>query len=148
MSHVATIDLEIRDLEALAEAAKRIGMEFIRDQKTYRWWGESVGDYPIPDGFKVEDLGICEHALCITPSKRKREDPYEIGVVRRRDGRPGFTLLWDFIDHDLVNIAGKNGVNLKREYAAVVARKQAMAQGFMVNEQRQVDGSIRMVLSR
>lgn len=38
MSHVATIDVEVKDLDALAEAAARIGMELVRGQSTYRCW--------------------------------------------------------------------------------------------------------------
>jgi len=142
MSHVATIDVEVKDLDALQEAAKRLGMEFMHGQKTYKWWGQSVGDYPIPVGFTEDDLGNCEHAI------HSPDAAYEIGVVRRRDGRPGYQLLWDFIDGRLVKVVGENGCNLKREYAAVVARKQAMAQGFTVNEMRQADGSIQMRLTR
>lgn len=153
MSHVATVDLEIRDLDALAEAAGRVGLELVRGQQTYRWYGEHVGDYPPPAGFMPEDLGKCEHALVVAGDFSGRSEwmkPYEIGVVRRRDGKPGFALLWDFYDggNGLQDKVGPGCRNLKREYATVVARKQAIAQGFTVNELRQPDGSIRLRLTR
>jgi hypothetical protein len=146
MSHVATVDVEIKDLDALAEACKRIGLEFVSGQQTYRWYGMSVGDYPLPAGFTADELGKCEHAIRIPGS----ETAYEIGVVCRRDGRAGHTLMWDFWagGKGLEALAGKDCRNLKREYAAVVAKRQAQRSGFQVNEQRQPDGSIRMVLSK
>jgi hypothetical protein len=142
MSHVATVNLEIRDLDALAQAGKRLGMEFHRGQTTYKWWGHSVGDYPIPEGFTAEDLGKCEHAL------KSPDAAYEIGVVRRRDGKPGWQLIWDFIDGRLVQVVGKDCCKLKQAYGAAVARKHAMANGFVVAEQQQSDGSIRMLLRK
>lgn len=138
MSHVATIELEVKDLDALEAAAKRLGMELRRGQTTYEWWGRSEGDYPIPEGFTADDLGKCEHAL------HHPGADYEIGIIKRRDGRPGYTLLWDFIDRDLVRVVGHEGRNLKREYATVVAMKQAIASGFRVQELKQQDGSIQL----
>jgi hypothetical protein len=92
MSHVESIKLNITDLDALEAACKSIGLELSRGQKTYRWWGHSVGDYPIPAGFTANDLGKCEHAIRIP----NNNSAYEIGVVKNRDGRDGYTLLWDF----------------------------------------------------
>lgn len=153
MSHVATVDLEIRDLDALASACRRLGLELMRGQTTYRWYGMHVGDYPLPVGFTAEELGTCEHAVRIAGDNVNREGggaAYEIGVVRRRDGRPGYQLLWDFWQggNGLQAKAGDDCNGLRREYAFEVARKQAMAQGFTVNEQRQADGSIRLLMRR
>lgn len=138
MSHVATIDLEVKDLDALEQAAKRLGMVFHRGKPDYRWWGRHEGDFPLPAGFSEDDLGKCEHVLAHPNAE------YEIGIVRRRDGRPGFTLLWDFIDHNLVKVVGHEARHLKREYATVVATRQAMVSGFRVQELKQPDGSVQL----
>lgn len=138
MSHVATIEIEVKDLDDLEQAARRLGMQLCRGQTTYKWWGRHMGDYPLPAGFAAEDLGKCEHAL------KHPDAAYEVGVARRRDGRPGFTLLWDFIDSRLVDVVGKDGCNLKREYAVVAAMRQAKSNGFQVQELRQPDGSVRL----
>lgn len=140
MSHVATVDLEIRDLGALGEAAKRCGLELKRGQTSYRWYGRSVGDYAIPEGFTADELGKCEHALCVPGNDRA----YEIGVVKRRDGRPGYVLQWDFYagGYGLQDLAGENCNKLRQAYALTVARKQLMRQGYQVSEQRQADGSV------
>ena len=153
MSHVATIDIEIRDLDALDAACQRIGLQLVRDQKTYRWFGEHVGDYPVPQGFTVDDLGKCEHALRMPGDFSSMADdckPYEIGVVRRRDGRPGYTLMWDFFGggNGLEGVVGKNCTKLKQSYAIVAAMRAARLKGFSVQESKQPNGTIRLVCSK
>lgn len=158
MSHVALVDLEITDLDDLAAAAKAIGLEFVPGQQTYRWYGQHVGDYPLPPGFQEDDLGKCEHALRI-PQPRAMEiaakydglRAFEIGVCRRRDGKPGWTLIWDFIANGfgLVEVAGENLGRLKQAYAIQAARRTAIQQGFSVsNIITQPDGSQRLVLTK
>lgn len=146
MSHVATIELEIKSLDALEEAAKRIGLELRRGQKTYKWWGH-VGDFPIPNGFTEEDLGKCEHAL-IQTKPGEHNFGYEIGVCRRRDGRDGFTLLWDFVDDSLVKVIGEDGNKLKQAYSTVMAIRQARQMGFQVSEHQQANGIVRLELTK
>jgi hypothetical protein len=142
VSHVATVDIEIRDLGALEETCRRLGMKLALGQTTYKWWGRHMGDYPLPAGFAVEDLGKCDHAIQVPDAA------YEVGVVRRRDGRPGFQLIWDFVDSRLRAAVGEGCSILKREYAAVVATRQAQRSGFRVQEHRRADGSIQLQLSR
>src|SRR5690242_4399839 len=111
MSHVALIDIEVHDLDALQAVAEMLGMELRRDQKTYHWFGKHVGDYPLPAGFTKEDLGKCDAALVVKPDTKRtwtqnvalngkdvgpQFQPYEIGVAKAKDGRPGYVLLWDF----------------------------------------------------
>ncbi len=141
MSHVATVDLEIRDLDALGEAAKRIGMRLVLGQATYQWWGHSVGDYAMPEGFAEEDLGKCDHALVVEGA---HASTYEVGVVKRRDGRDGFLLQWDFYAGGcgLEAVVGTDCGKLKQAYATVVAAKQLRRQGYSVTETVNTDGAI------
>lgn len=159
MSHVAMVEIEIKDLDVLAAACRRVGLELRRGQTSYHWWGESMGDYPLPPGFAAEDLGHCEHALHIAGEPdvpagtdgmmQFGEYAYEVGVVRRRDGRPGWTLLWDFIDDRLKGVmGGERASKLRQAYAAEAAIKQARMQGFAVREQQLQDGSMKLVLSK
>lgn len=128
MSHVAEIELHVKDLEALRKAAVALGMELREGQTQYKWFGTSVGDYPLPAGFTAEDLGKCEHALGI-PGK---PHAYEVGVVKRRDGKPGYTLLWDFWagGHGLTEHVGNDGMKLVNMYAAQVSMKRMRSKGF------------------
>jgi len=147
MSHVAKIEMEIKDLDALAATAKALGMEFKRGQQTYKWFGRSVGNYALPEGFTAAELGKCEHALKVKDSW----GAYEIGVVKRRDGKPGYTLLWDFWNggkdysytgRGLQDCVGKDGNKLKQEYALQVGTRWAQKQGMRVTRTRLEDGRV------
>jgi hypothetical protein len=140
MSHVATINMEVKDLESLKAAAKQLGLEFVLNQKTYRWWGRSVGDYPLPYGFTAADLGHCDHAIRIPGNDRA----YEIGVVKRKDGKPGYQLLWDFYQggYGLQEKVGENAKLLTREYTTQVAIKPAIRQGYRIQRQVKENGEV------
>lgn len=129
MSHVARVEgIVINDLDALGEAAKACGLELALGQQTYRWFGRSVGDFPLPAGFTAADLGKCEHALRIPGSKTA----YEIGVVGRRDANghalPGFELLWDFWagGYGLREKVGEGCRELVQGYSAAVGKKHLL----------------------
>jgi len=146
VSHCAQVELDIRDADAIVAACRRLGLEFRANQKTFKWYGEFVGDSPLPPGFTIEDLGKCDHAIGVPGNP----DAYEVGLVQRRDGRPGFVLLFDYWQggHGLMEKVGKNCVKLKQAYAAEVALKQARMQGFAVREEQRADGSLRLTLTR
>lgn len=147
MSHVAIIEAEIKDLSALASACERIGCELVEGQKHYRWYGRHVGDYPLPAGFKKEDLGKCEHAIRV---KGAGNQTYEVGVVKRRDGKEGWTLLWDFYagGYGLRDKVGEKAGELVKSYAASVAMKAARKLGYRVTEKRLETGEIQLTASR
>jgi len=63
MSHIAEIEIEIKDLDALEAAARSLGLELARRQTTYRWYGELLEGHPLPAGFTKADLGRCDHAI-------------------------------------------------------------------------------------
>lgn len=144
MSHVTTVTVEVRDLDALAAACRRCGLELVRGQTSYRWYGHHVGDYPLPAGFAESELGTCQHAIRVAGSSTA----YEIGVTARRDGRPGYALIWDFFGRagsELQQHAGPECTKLRQAYSVELATRQARRQGFTVTEQRQPDGTIRLV---
>ena len=48
MSHISKIEIQIQSLNALREACKRLGLEFIENQKEFRWYsGMSPCDHAI-----------------------------------------------------------------------------------------------------
>jgi hypothetical protein len=89
MSHVTIIDVELRDLKVVKQICKELGLEFKENQRSYRWYGVSVGDYPLPEGFTKSDLGRCDHAIGVKGNPKT----YEIGLVKRGDV---FIPLFDF----------------------------------------------------
>ena len=137
MSHVTTVNLDVRDLDALQVAAADLGGELVRDVSTFKWYGRSVGDAPLPEGFTVDDLGKCEHVIRFPPDAKGRPG-YEVGICRRRDGRPGYVPLWDSWGpgRHIADRIGNDGGLLKQAYAAEVARKQLALQGFTVARTR------------
>ena len=148
MSHVATIELEIKDLDALELATLDLGLELVRGQKHYKWYGRSVGDYPLPVGFTAADLGKCDHVLRIPGDARA----YEIGVCRRRDGKDGFVLQWDFYAGGYgmaAKVGGDKAQALVQGYATQVAIKTARAQGFrVIGRSVKADGTVLVSIQR
>lgn len=139
MSHVAKVELQVKDLDALEIAARALGLELVRGQTTYKWWGRSVGDYPLPEGFRAEDLGKCLHALRLPGNS----EAYEIGVVKSRAGQ-GYELLWDFYagGYGLVERVGPDCAKLKQEYSAAVSTEILQRQGFRLSRVVKADGRI------
>jgi hypothetical protein len=129
MSHVSTIDVFVTELNELATAGKLLGMELVK-QDHFKWFGTHVGDYPLPEGFTKEDMGKCEYVLRL----KGNPNAYEVGIVKRRDGQPGYTLLWDFWQggFGLEAAIGKDGGNLRREYALAVGMRKMARKGFRV----------------
>lgn len=150
MSHVATVNLQIKDLVALKEACGKLGLEFRQGQETFKWYGRWVNDYSAEDaayrnGISTEDYGKCLHAIGV----KGDENAYEVGVVKNPNGA-GYTLVYD-------NWSGGKGLEakigqgctaLKQQYAATVARRQAMKQGFRVREVTRADGSIQLIATK
>ena len=146
MSHIAQIEIEVRDLDCLEAACKELGLDVARGQTKYKWWGSRVGREPLPAGFHEADLGHCEHAIKIPGN----EKAYEIGICQRRDGKPGFTLLWDFFNggYGLQEKVGQNAGKLTQLYAVHVATKQAKQQGYAVQRKVLQDGKIQLACRR
>jgi hypothetical protein len=140
MSHVVQIELEIHDLDALERAAARLGLVLTRGQQSYRWYGYSVGDSPLPAGFEKTDLGHCQHAISIPGDNRA----YEIGVCQRRDGKEGYTLLWDFWNggYGLQDKVGEDANLLTQAYATEVTINEYQSLGYYVTESLTEDGEI------
>ncbi len=93
MSHVTTIDAhESFEIPALKQMCENQGWEWLEGQLTYKWFGRHVGDFPLPDGFAVDEMGKCDHAIRVPGAK------YEIGVVRK-NGQ--WKLIYDFWDSSL-----------------------------------------------
>lgn len=146
MSHVTTISVTIKDLAALKAAVKEFGCEWVEGKKKYTWFGQSVGDYPIPAGMTAEALGKCDHVIKVPGVN------YEIGVVKLPQG--GYTLAYDFYGnwglHDGQKLLGKFGDGLKKlvqTYAVQVATMKAKASGWMTQRTTLPNGTIRLSMT-
>jgi hypothetical protein len=147
MSHLVDGDCSITNLDALDAACGKLGLELIRNQATYKWFGRFVGDSPLPPGLKIEDLGKCEHAIRI---KGAPADAYEIGLVRRRDGQPGWTLAFDSWGHHgraLEKVAGKGLRTLMIQHHVATA-EQIYGNEWIMEPLEQPDGRVRVRMWR
>lgn len=156
MSHIATVEAEIKDLDSLGKAAESLGLELVRGQTTFKWFGSYMGDYKEYEqrlkelGIKPEDYGKCDHAIVVPGDK----NAYSIGVVER-DGR--FHLLWDhyasgygLMQHVAADSDTKReGVGkLMQGYSREVAMKQMRRKGYKVSQREGQNGAIQLVCRR
>jgi hypothetical protein len=147
MSHVVSIKTEMKDVAAIRATCAELGLTFVENQTTYAWWGTSVGDYPLPAGFKASDLGKCVHAIKVPGTT------WEVGVVKARnpDGtqREGFTLLFDFYGTKGAPITNALGGNDAKKflqlYGVNKATIEAKKKGLLVRRQAGKNGAIQLV---
>jgi hypothetical protein len=139
MSHVVNMQLSVDDLGSLQEAAKTLGLELVKGQTSYKWFGRFMGDAPLPEGFTKEDLGKCNHVIRL-PGNDKA---YEIGVVKNKSGS-GFSLLFDFWagGYGLEKAIGKDGGLLKQSYSVIRAKKEMLRKGHRVSTTKDAKGNM------
>lgn len=150
MSHIASVKLQIRDLQALVRACKDLGLEFKEGQQTFRWYGRWLNDYNSPEaavsnGFDPKKFGQCQHAIGIAGN----EGAYEVGVVENPNG-PGYVLLYDNWQQGrgLEAKIGAGAGLLKQAYATQVARQEVARLGYRVRQQTTSDGKIRLFATK
>lgn len=141
MSHIANVKMEIKDLSVLAEVCEKLGLELVKGQTTYKWYGKFMNDYPLPVGVKVSDLGKCDHVLRV----KGNNQAYEVGV--RKVGS-GYQLIWDFWSRGLglLDKIGDTGNKIKQGYTIAMIKRQAKARGLTVSEKVQDNGSVKLEL--
>ena len=143
MSHVAAIDIDITDLDALEEACKRLGWELVRGAKTYAWFGRWVGDYKEADaamnhGIKPEDFGKCDHKIKVPGTK------YEIGLVKRGKS---FKAVFDFWDQGIKKaVGGSTCPKLKQLYGLTKPKIECLKRGYKVKEKKLKNDEIQLVV--
>ena len=134
--HVASIKLQVKSMDALKLACQRLGLEFCEGQTTYAWFGRSVGDYQLPEGFTEEDLGQSAHAIKVPGAS------YEIGLVFR-DG--AWRLMWDSWQTGGLEAAlGVDCNKLRQAYGLAAAVLEAQRQGLTCWEEQLTDGAIKL----
>ena len=119
--HVAT---RLVDLETIKQAAEQLGYAVRQSERVeVAGWNEQTTE--------------AELAVALG-------NGYDVGVVR---GPEGCTLVadWSMAHHDATTFTNR----LAQAYGQVRVREQAKRQGYVIaKEERQVDGSVRMLLRR
>jgi hypothetical protein len=160
MSHVATVDVKITDLNAIKKACEKLGFAFKEGQKTYRWFGQWVDDSPVPESmfetaeelarvrampreerkaYMTARLGKCAHAISIPGAA------YEIGLRPNSDG--SYTLAFDWYGQTamLNALGGAKAPKLVQGYATEKMIIEATRLGHAVESQETLaNGDIRL----
>ena len=138
MSHIARIELEIKSLEDLKSACNRLGLKFCENEKSYKWFGRWVGDEPLPEDVREEDLGKCDHMIHVPGAQ------YQIGIVKKDNQ---YRLLWDsWQSGGLEKVLGRNAGLLKQAYAVETIKRESRLKGHRLRETMK-DNKIRLVLN-
>jgi len=124
MSHITEISVEIHDLTALDEACKELGVQLMKNQKQFRWFGSRKSS--------------CDHAITIPGNS----SCYEIGVKEK--AKNSFSLEWDQWAgaQGMVAMVGQDATKLIDHYGANVAKKQLKRQGYRINQSIGAQGQV------
>ena len=148
MSHVACVELEVNDMEALEETCKELGWNLKRGQKTYKWFGRWVNDYSAGDaayhhGIDPKDYGKCDHAISIPGIN------YEVGLVQKPTGKPGqYVVIFDFFDQALKDALGGQGApKLIQHYGVKKVTAECQKKGYKVTHTKTKTGDIQLVIA-
>ena len=122
MSHFTTIETQIRDIAALREACRELGVD-LQEHAVARGYGgnQHKGEYVI-----------------------KLKGPYDIALNRQPDGSFGLTCDW--WDGHVEREVGANYGRLLQLYGVHKARTEAQRKGYTVRRQTLGDGAIRLVI--
>ena len=139
MSHVADVQMQIKDLDALRSVVARMGGELVMGQKTHRWYGRFLNDWS-SDRAAVRRIdsstfGKCEHAI-----KFDGID-YEIGLIT---GEGGYQLIYDSYGGDLERKLGIGLPILKQAYGVEVTTRQLSRLGYRTTTTQNANGSVRV----
>lgn len=139
MSHLSVCKAIVTDLDAIAEAAKKLDVpshwkrdypdfkiEFMRDQKTFNWYSGNKGN--------------CDHVIRLSFGKSY---VYEVGLVPRKDGT-GWELQYD---NGMTQILGADASKLMALYSEEVCNKYAQDTGSMLEKEELPDGNLRISMA-
>jgi len=128
MSHVDQIEFEEKwDLDTLKEMCEAEGWRFLEGRRTYEWFGTHVGDYPVPEGFSLAEMGKCDHAIDVGAK-------YQLGVVRKGGE---WRLVWDFWKTGgLPEVLGPGAGVLKQSYSLAKVRRECRRRRLRFRERR------------
>lgn len=153
MSHVADVQLQVLDLDALKAAVEGVGGIWHEGKTTHRWYGRFLNDWnseaEAVNRRDPETFGKCLHAISFPGVN------YEIGVVAHTSGK-GYDLVYDNFgsggSHDgqlLEKKLGGAGLPaMKQGYAVNLTKRELSRKGYRVALVPQADGSIKVKATR
>ena len=126
MSHIATVSVEIKNLNALGEACKRLGCQLVIGQKTALYYSNQKQ--------------ACAHAIKIPGTN------WEVAVIDNGNGT--FKLGFDGYGKEgkvITKLLGDGLKGLSQEYAAQVVESQLKAKGLRYTRSVNKQGAVVIV---
>ncbi len=124
MSHFTTIQTQIRDLEALADASQEMGFLFLSDTHCRGY------------------AGMNRQA----PHVIRLKGPYDIAVEPSQENPETYGLTTDWWDGHVAREVGENFGRLLQTYGIHKTTREARLRGLRVNRRQENDGSILLTL--
>jgi len=122
MSHFTTIQTQIRDVDALRNACREMGLELLEDTEA-RGYGSQR---------RQGDLVI------------RLKGPYDIASTKQQDGT--YQLATDWWRGHVEKEVGKNYGRLLQLYGVHKAQAEARRKGYTTRRQTLKDGAIKLVI--
>lgn len=122
MSHFATVTTQIKDITALTQACKELGLTVEANTLARGYASNSVHG---------------EHVI-------RLKGPYDIAVNRQKDGTYGLTTDW--WDGHVEKEVGSNYGRLLQLYAVHKATAEARKRGHSVQRKAAANGAIKLVI--
>jgi len=145
MSHVADVQLHIKDLKCLKEAVERMGGEFVEGQTTFTWYGRFLNDWrengKISERAAINRVDAANFGKCLHAIKIK-DCRYEIGVIQDPDGK-GYKLIYDEFGEGrkLVEwLGGENYKMIKAQYGTRVFARDMKRKGYRITTSTAANG--------
>lgn len=124
MSHFTTIQTQIRDLEALADASHEMGLQLLENTQCRGY------------------AGITRQA----PHVIRLRGPYDIAVEPSRENQGTYGLTTDWWDGHVAREVGENYGRLLQSYGVHKTVREARLRGLRVNRRQENDGSVLLTL--
>lgn len=128
MSHVVSVNVVVKDLTALEQACKELGLQFMRGQTTQKYYSGT---------------STCLHAIKVPGTD------WEIGLLKAKTGK-GFELAYDNYGpsgQTIAKMLGNGLEKLKQGYAVAKATLEAKAKGWMCQRTTLPSGAIKLTLT-
>ena len=124
MSHLTTIQNQIRDLEALRDACSELGLGFTANT-TCRGYA-----------------GVARHA----PHVIRLKGPYDIAVEPAQENDGSYGLTTDWWDDHVAREVGTGYSRLLQSYGIHKTMREARTRGLRVHRRQEQDGSVLLTL--
>jgi hypothetical protein len=150
VSHVAQCSTVYKNLEDIAEAAKRLGGDLLLGEKKLRWYEAGFVDdstmwrsmFSKEDADKIATLPTQERRQIINDMMNSVDHVvrfpgigYDVGVYAQPDGT--YRLRWDGFNHQLnQRMGGYSGGHFSQAYGVVAATRAANMRGWRTSETR------------